>query len=201
MRLLLFSDLHRDAAAARNLVERARDVDVVVGAGDFATMRRGLVPTLEVLRAIDRPAVLVPGNSESFEELSAACREWPQARVLHGSGAEIEGRSFFGLGGGIPVTPFGEWSYDFTEEQAAELLAGCTEGGVLVSHSPPRGAADVSRGKSLGSVSLRAAIEQRRPELVVCGHIHESWGQQVRIGETTVVNAGPGGVEWVLAEG
>jgi predicted phosphodiesterase len=36
MKLLLFSDLHADAGAARRLVE---GVDVVVGAGDFATIR------------------------------------------------------------------------------------------------------------------------------------------------------------------
>ena len=56
------------------------------------------------------------------------------------------------------MTPFGPWSYDFTEEQAAELLAGCPRGCVLVSHSPPKGTVDVdSRGRSLGSVAVRDA--------------------------------------------
>jgi Icc-related predicted phosphoesterase len=78
---------------------------------------------------------------------------------------------FFGLGGGIPVTPFGAWSYDFTEEQAAELLSGCPKGGVLVSHSPPKGAVDVdSRGRSLGSVAVRDAVDRLEPVLVVCAH-------------------------------
>ena len=44
--------------------------------------------------------------------------------MLHGSAVAIAGVTFFGLGGGVPVTPFGAWSYDFTEEQAANLLAG-----------------------------------------------------------------------------
>src|SRR5262249_7874393 len=104
-----------------------------------------------------------------------------------------------GLGGGVPVTPFGSWSYDLTEEQAAGLLAGCPPGAVLVSHSPPQGAVDVSsRGQSLGSVSVRAAIQRTRPLLVVCGHIHASAGQQASIGTTPVVNAGPAGVWWEL---
>ncbi len=196
MRLLLWSDLHCDVAAARRLVARAEDAEVVVGAGDFATCRRGLASTLEVLRAIDRPAVVVPGNSESAEELAAACSSWPSAHVLHGSGVEIGGVSFYGLGGGVPTTPFGAWSWDFTEEQAEALLAGCPEGGVLVSHSPPQGTLDVSSGgQSLGSAAVRRAVERARPALVVCGHIHESGGRQARIGETIVVNAGPRGVE------
>jgi Icc-related predicted phosphoesterase len=199
MKLLLFSDLHCDVTGARRLVERARDADVVVGAGDFATCRRGLSSTLEVLRAIDRPAVLVPGNSESAEELAAACRSWPSARVLHGTGVEIDGVAFYGLGGGVPVTPFGSWSWDFTEEEAGALLSDCPPGAVLVSHSPPKGAVDVSSsGRSLGSTAVRRAIERTRPLLVVCGHIHESSGQRARIGETTVVNAGPLGVELTL---
>ena len=84
------------------------------------------------------------GNNESTEELIDACRNWPSAHVLHGSGITLAGVTFFGLGGGVPVTPFGSWSYDFTEEQAAELLSGCLAGGELVSHSPPQGAVDVS---------------------------------------------------------
>jgi uncharacterized protein len=90
--------------------------------------------------------VLVAGNNEFTEELTQACRDWPQAQVLHGSAVTIAGMVFFGLGGGIPVTPFGSWSYDFTEEQATALLDGCPKGCVLVNHSPPKGAVDVDSG-------------------------------------------------------
>jgi Icc-related predicted phosphoesterase len=200
MRLLLFSDVHADTAAARQLVERARRADVVIGAGDFGNVRRDLRRCLDVLEAIDRPAVLVAGNNESTEELVGASRNWPQAHVLHGSGVQIRGVEFFGIGGGIPVTPFGSWSYDFTEDQATKLLAPCPAGGVLVSHSPPKGAVDVSaHGQSRGSVALRQAVLRCRPQLVVCGHIHACAGQQGVIGSSPVVNAGPSGVEWELA--
>src|SRR5207253_2443393 len=106
--------------------------------------RRDLHVCLDVLQAIDRPTVLVPGNNESTDELDRACRDWPTAHVLHGAAVTLAGVTFFGLGGGIPVTPFGSWSYDFTEDQATELLASCPAGCVLVSHSPPRGAVDLS---------------------------------------------------------
>lgn len=202
MRLLLFSDLHVNATAARRLVERARAVDLVVGAGDFGNIRRDVRAGIDLLRAIDKPAVLVAGNNESTEELAEACRGWPPAHVLHGSGVVIGGVTFFGIGGGIPVTPFGAWSYDFTEEQAAELLAGCPAGCVLVSHSPPRGVVDRSpRGQSLGSRAVRDAVVRLRPRLVVCGHIHGCAGQQAVLGSSPVVNAGPDGFEWVLDGG
>jgi Icc-related predicted phosphoesterase len=199
VKLLLFSDLHNDLDAARHLVNLAESADVVIGAGDFCSVHRNLSACLDVLRAITKPAVLVAGNNETTEELVAACRGWPSAHVLHGSGITINGVEFFGIGGGVPVTPFGAWSYDFTEEEAAKLLSKFPSGCVLISHSPPKGAVDMaSEGKSLGSTAVRAAIERLQPILVVCGHIHASAGQQAFVGTSPVVNAGPAGVEWEL---
>jgi Icc-related predicted phosphoesterase len=178
MKLLLFSDLHDDTAAARGLVERAGKADVLVGAGDLGNVRRDVRVCIDLLREIDKPAVLVAGNNESTEELVEACRDWPNAHVLHGSGTSVNGVEFFGLGGGVPVTPFGAWSYDFPEEQAAELLVDCPRGCVLVSHSPPKDVVDVdSRGRSLGSVAVRDAVLRAEPLLVVGGHIHASAGR------------------------
>ena len=199
MKLFLCSDLHCDQQAAARVVEQAEHVDVVVAAGDFGSMRRNVEAAIDVLKSIDRPTVIVPGNNESLEELTAACHGWSSCDILHGSGTQILGTDFFGLGGGVPVTPFGEWSYDLTEEQAADLLSGCPAGCVLVSHSPPFGAVDVtSRGERRGSTAVRRAVEEKRPALVVCGHIHECAGQSEDIDGTPVVNAGPGGVVWDL---
>ena len=195
MRLLVFSDVHSDLNAARRLVERAGEVDAVVGAGDFCQMRRNLDATIDVLREIETPTVLVPGNAESVDELRAACVGWPSAHVLHGDGATVGGVSFFGIGGGIPVTPFGDWSYDFSEEEAETLLSECPSEGVLVSHSPPHGVVDQdSSGEHLGSTAVRDAVRDRSLQLVVCGHIHGSWEETGTIGDTTVVNAGPNGL-------
>ena len=60
MKLLAFSDLHTDTAGAKRLVERSADADVVIGAGDFASIHEGLEETIDVLRAIECPTVLVP---------------------------------------------------------------------------------------------------------------------------------------------
>jgi hypothetical protein len=40
---------------------------------------------IDVWRGIHKPAVLVAGNNDPTEELTEACRDWPQAHVLHGS--------------------------------------------------------------------------------------------------------------------
>lgn len=195
MRLLLFSDVHSDLSASRELVRRAAAVEVVVCAGDLCNAHRGLARVVELLRGIGQPSVLVAGNNETTADLAEACAGWPSAVVLHGTGAEVLGVPFFGVGGGIPVTPFGSWSYDFDEAQAETLLAGCPTGGILVTHSPPTGVLDRSRsGRSLGSTAVRAAVDRCRPKLLACGHIHGSGGRQEHVGDTLVVNAGPAGV-------
>lgn len=195
MVILAASDLHRDEVRARSLVDASGGADIVVIAGDLATTRRGLPRMVEILSAIETPTVLVAGNSETNTELRDACRGWGAARVLHGDGTTIADLDVFGVGGAIPVTPFGAWSFDLSEEDAAPLLEGCPPGAVLVVHSPPRGHCDRDgAGRHLGSRAILETIERVSPRLVICGHIHGSWGTQSRIGQTPVVNAGPHGV-------
>ena len=193
MRILAFSDLHCDLEQAAKLVAMSDEADVVVGAGDFASMHEGLRGTIGALSEIIKPTVLVPGNNETVEALREAAAEWEAATVLHGEGATIEGTEFFGLGAGIPVTPW-DWSFDLGDEAATEMLAPCPEGAVLVLHSPPKNHCDAAGGAgNFGSPALLRAIEEKRPRLAVCGHIHESWGCESQVGETPVRNLGPKG--------
>jgi uncharacterized protein len=186
VKLLAFSDLHRDLGQAGRLVELSEEADVVAGVGDFASVHEGLAETIEALKPIKKPTVLVPGNNETEEALREAAGRW--ATVLHGGGTEIDGIPFFGIGAGIPVTPW-DWSFDLTEEEAEAKLAACPENAVLLSHSPPKGHVD----KGLGSAAVLRAAEDKQPRLVLCGHIHELWGQESRIGEAHVRNLGPAG--------
>lgn len=192
VKLLAFSDLHRDRRQAERLAELAQTADVLIGAGDFASVRLGLDRTLEPFAAVEAPAVLVPGNNESDTALWRACADWRDARVLHGEATEIDGVQFFGLGAGVPTTPF-PWSFDLTEEEASAKLEHCPEGAVFVSHSPPKGYVDEARGRHLGSDAVLRTIEKERPRLTVCGHVHESWGAEATVAGTPVVNLGPEG--------
>lgn len=193
MKLLAFSDLHRDLAQAAKLVEMSAEADVVIGAGDFASIHEGLGETIGALAAIETPTILVPGNNETEDALREAASGWSAATVLHGSGTTVDGTEFYGLGAGIPVTPW-EWSFDLDDDAADERLAACPENAILVLHSPPQGHCDANGGGDhFGSPALLQAIEQKQPRLAVCGHIHESWGCQSQIGKTPVRNLGPKG--------
>jgi Icc-related predicted phosphoesterase len=196
VKILAFSDLHRDLDQGAALVAMAAEADVVIGAGDFASIHEGLEDTIGGLSAITTPTVLVPGNNETADALRAAAADWDAATVLHGEGTEIDGVEFFGLGAGVPTTPW-EWSFDLTDDEAAELIAPAPEGAVLVLHSPPKGHCDGGDdGSHFGSPALLAAVEEKRPRLVVFGHIHEAWGCESRVGDTPLRNLGPRGT-WI----
>ena len=196
MKLLAFSDLHRDLDQAATLTEMSAEADVVIGAGDFASVHEGLEETIGALAGITTPTVLVPGNNETADALRAAAGAWAAATVLHGEGTTIDGVEFFGLGAGIPVTPW-DWSFDLADEEATAMLEPCPAGAVLVLHSPPRGHCDSSAdGTHFGSPALLAGIEAKQPRLAVFGHIHEAWGCESEVGSTPLRNLGPTGT-WI----
>ena len=196
MKLLAFSDLHRDLDQAAELVAMSAQADVVIGAGDFASVHKGLEETINALATIETPTVLVPGNNETEGALREAASGWSEATVLHGGGTEIDGNEFYGLGAGIPITPW-EWSFDLDDDDAGSMLESCPKGAVLVLHSPPQGHCDANgSGDHFGSPALLRAIEEKTPRLAVCGHIHESWGCQSQIGDSPVHNLGPKGT-WI----
>lgn len=199
MKLLLFSDLHCNNMAANFLLHCVQEADIVVGAGDFCSAHRGLHRIFTVLKNISKPFIVVPGNNETDNALRQELEGQPNIFVLHGEGCQIQDIAFFGIGGGIPTTPFGKWSFDFTEHEAFKLLKDCPQQCVLISHSPPYGVVDVSSsGKHLGSKTIREQIEKKQPRLVVCGHIHGSQGKIGKIKESYVINAGPRGIIWDL---
>ena len=193
MKILAFSDLHCNLKRGAMLVKMSRKADVVIGAGDFASVHEGLEETIDVLAEIETPTVLVPGNNETDLALREASAKWSAATVLHGGGASIAGVEFFGLGAGVPKTPW-EWSFDLDEETATVKLTHCPQKAVLIVHSPPYGHCDSSGPRThFGSRAILRTIEEREPRLVVCGHIHESWGKKSRVGRTPIHNLGPKG--------
>ena len=196
MKLIAFSDPHLDADTARAVLEAAELADLVICAGDFAQRHEGLEGYMALFAPIAERLICVPGNNESLDALRRATT----ATVLHGGTVTREGLTFAGLGGGIPPLPIMPWvSWDLSEETAAQMLAAIESCDVLVTHSPPYGAADRhAELGAMGSTAIRAAVERLQPRLHLCGHVHDDWGTRARIGATEVVNLGPAPVGFEL---
>ncbi|MEJ6404164.1 metallophosphoesterase family protein [Yoonia sp. 2307UL14-13] len=190
MKILAASDLHLNTDCRTAILQQAPRADVVIIAGDFAQRRKGLDEFMPPFEAIADKAIFVPGNNETEEELRAAT----SAKVLHGDTTEWQGLTIAGIGCAIPPLPPLPWgSADMTEDEAETMLGRIAQADILISHSPPYGHCDyhVGLGRHLGSVALETAIRRMNAKLVLCGHVHDSWGARSQIGASTIANVGP----------
>lgn len=164
MTILAFSDIHRDIDAANAIVTASSDADILVGAGDFATAGNGAREIVEIIAKANIPTVLVHGNHDNVRELKEVCNEWINVYLLHGQSVEIEGITFFGIGGEIPKLNDAEWNETVSEEDAAKMLYSCPVRSILVTHSPPFGCSYLQKdGTHEGSKAIYAAIEKNNP--------------------------------------
>ncbi len=186
--LLVCSDLH-GAENALDMISAAaaeKHYDAVVVCGDFTTF--GTTDfTKAFLEKLDTRVVAVPGNCDVPD--TVAVLEAADASV-HNAVVEIQGRKFFGFGGGLPTSsgmPF-EVEEDIMERS---LRAIAVEGGIMVTHVPAYGMNDTLRsGHHGGSKGVLRVAQEYRPVLAISGHIHEAQGR-VLSASTVFVNPGP----------
>ena len=192
MRILAFSDLHNDQAAANKIAAASPTADVVIGAGDFGVKGGSAAEVLHILKQMTVPTILVAGNHDDLSELRSFCAEWELGHFLHGTSVTILGQSFFGLGCEIPSRSDFVWNQTLTEAEAKKLLEQCPDQAILVTHTPPLGTCDLQRdGGHEGSQAILDTIQAKNIKLNCTGHIHNSWGVVEKIGNCTVHNLGP----------
>lgn len=154
--------------------------------GHDASVRHVLA---RVGRSVAGPIAFVPGNHDMPVPVDDHGGVNVDGRV-----EEVSGLRVVGLGGAGPGR-FG-FPYEWTERQAGRRLdtlfaEGTPTSDIFVSHTPPaRSSLDrIAKGRHVGSKAVRRAIENHRPRLFVCGHIHEAWGLE-KIGGVPCLNAG-----------
>lgn len=204
MRILAITDVHDKRNCLERILADAGSVDVILLGGDITNFGTSKDAARLVLIATQSgvKVLAVAGNCDSPQienhlvELGVS---------IHGRGVLVGDVGFQGVSA---MPPWCNEMYQFTEEQIAhfletgrEQLAGAKHR-IVLSHFPPRGErVDCTyHGNHVGSTSLRAFIQSAQPELVFCGHIHEGRGIE-SLGQTTVVNCGPGAAGcYALAE-
>ena len=196
MRILIFSDIHNNEGALRQIVQR--DADLYINAGDLVSFQKGLDKCGEILRPLGERLWMLPGNHETHADTQALCARYGfvdfhrQMRILESS----EGKTYWAGLGYSNITPF-KTPGEYTEQEIAEALASF-EGHqplYLVIHVPPGGSKldEFAPGKHAGSPTLRAWVETVQPVYLFCGHIHETAGRTEKIGATTCMNVGKKG--------
>ena len=196
MKVLVGTDFHgnKEAFEAFALKAEEKHVDVMVICGDithFGSLQEAK-NLLSLLTGLRIPILFVPGNCDP-PSLTGVDVEG--ARCIHGKNVAYGDLRFLGVGGS-PPTPFST-PFEMTEEKIMNTLNKAADNlsfdrwSVLVSHAPPFNTKldKVFLGHHVGSRSVRRFIEERKPSVVFCGHIHEAKGED-RINGTILVNPG-----------
>jgi len=197
MKVLVGTDFHGNESAFEGFASKAEEerVEVLLICGDvthFGTLREA-EDLLSLITGLRLPVLFVPGNCDPPSLLGV---DIEGAKCIHGKNVSYGDVTFIGVGGS-PPTPF-KTPFEMTEQKISETLNHASQDLtsrrwlVLLSHPPPHNTRldKTFLGFHVGSSSVRRFIEERKPSVVFCGHIHEAKGED-RIGNTILINPGP----------
>ena len=193
MRVLCFTDVHGQKEGLKRVIEKARNVDILVCAGDLSIFRNGLENALRMLNKTGKLILIIPGNHEDEADIKELSNKFQRVISIHKRIYEIGNYMFIGYGGG--GFSFRERGMEaFFRRISAKLLNGKKI--VFVTHAPPYNT-ELDYLPWLkehrGCRSTTDVIKNIKPQLVVCGHFHETANKSCYVGKTFVINPGPNG--------
>jgi Icc-related predicted phosphoesterase len=204
MKVLFFVDTHGNSTKLRRLVEKSKNVDLLVCAGDFTIFEGETDAVLHELNSIGKPVLIIHGNHETASSVEHACETLKNLHFIHKNyyiAGDNSNLVFFGYGGGGFSTRdegFKRSSELFIQEfekiskQNGKELKDYKI--VLVTHAPPFATKLDDLGSHVGNQSITDFIIKHQPVLAVSGHIHETAGAIDKINATKLINPGPDGM-------
>lgn len=196
LRFIAFSDFHgaeykyEHAKTTVNEINESKKLDFIVICGDLTT--RGSPQAAQSLLKIAEFPVdtyFVFGNMDYYEELN---QNLENAINIHLNPIKIKDYDLVGIGGD---------RRDIKQDIIAvkEILNTLkSEFLILVSHVAPYGHCDLAyNDRHIGSehlADLIKDIQKNKRILVCCGHIHEQWTCNTKLGNAEIWNIGPNGI-------
>jgi uncharacterized protein len=197
MKILAFTDIHGSYERVDQIIQSESGADGIIVGGDLTTY--GLPEegekAIRVFQNNGMPVFAVAGNMDSPEFDK---RHEDMGVSINAKGMMLGEVGLFGVSAS-PFTPM-HTPYEIEEDEIARRAEmgwndiAVARWKIFVPHAPPRDTKldKITLGRHVGSTAVRAFIEQRQPDVVVCGHIHEARGIDT-IGKTKIVNCGTAG--------
>lgn len=193
MKIFAFSDTHGSKKALQSIKKNSKESELIMCLGDLTIFEQDLVKQLRFLNKLDKKVLIIPGNHESSRRLESACsrlsnlvfmdRQIFETEKIIVAGAEANGFSL------------DDPDFEKTARKFRKALKQKSKPFILMTHAPPHNTKlDELYDGHCGNKSIRRFIRQTKPVYAFSGHIHENHGKKDKIGSTTVINVGPGGV-------
>ena len=193
MRILALSDVHGDRSFIKRMADHAEKekVDLVILAGDIADEAHMVDGMVGPFKAKGLEVAVLPGNHEGMGEIGFLIDKY-HALNLHGYAMKFGDVGIFGCGyADIGVHQLTEEQFLETLRRARKQLKGVKKT-LMVTHVQPSKSI-LGLGMFPGSTGVREAIFELKPNVHICGHIHETQGIEEIIGTTRVINVGKRG--------
>ena len=187
LKLLAAADLHGDSKLTKKLAERAEreNVDLVVLCGDLIGWKE-TTGIIKPFKDKNKPVLILPGNHEDFATTDFLASFY-DIKNIHGYSAVYKDVGIFGAGGANMGPGFISEKEMWKTLQKAHEPIKSMKNKIMLTHMHPFGSKSEWSGFS-GSKSIRKAIKEFKPAVLLHGHIHEAAGMEEEIYGTRVIN-------------
>ncbi|MBI2076623.1 MAG: metallophosphoesterase family protein [Candidatus Aenigmarchaeota archaeon] len=193
LKILAASDLHGDTRQVKKLAERAykENVDIVIIAGDITQFDSSSEDMIGPFLKRGKKVLFVPGNHDSPATAEFLEEKYRITNLQH-CPVNYKGIGFFGCGGAnIGLNQLSEKEIGIYLKNGFDSIKEA-EKKIMITHLHPEGTA-IEKMSFRGSRSIKKAIEDFKPDIHICGHIHEAEGVEEKIGRTKVFCVGSQG--------
>lgn len=201
MKILAASDLHSDSKAAEKLAIKAKKnkVDLVLLGGDLVDSWGGSNGLIGPFKREGIEVLMVHGNHDQPFDIDYLSEKYGKGVYnLHSYYKEFGDFVVMGMGG-TEFMPFNAEDDKIVNGFKKNIKKWESKKKILLTHEPPMKTKLSNLGwTDAGSHKMRVFIEKYKPDLVFCGHIHETFGLTDYIGKTKIVNTGKKGVIFEL---
>jgi len=197
MKILAAGDLHGDTRQVEKLAERAKKekVDLVILCGDISDKEFKTEGMVGPFLKKNQRVILVPGNHETIATADFLAELYGITN-LHGYSVNIGDVGLFGCGFANmgPTPPLREREiYEILKKGHEKVKKSKRK--IMVTHVHPSETLIEKLSTFVtGSSGVRDAVKKFKPDILLCGHVHEASGIEEKIGKTRVINAGREGV-------
>ncbi|MAG91497.1 hypothetical protein CMO83_02375 [Candidatus Woesearchaeota archaeon] len=196
MKLLLFTDIHGSSTALKRIGQKvkAQKPDLLVCSGDISIFEHGIKGILRKLNKLNKKIVIVHGNHEDESTFIRYSKIFRNIIYIHKKNFIESKIMFIGYGGG----GFSMVGKEFEKISRTKFKESINKNKdkkiVLITHAPPyRTKLDKLVEGHCGNKSIRQFVEKNKVDLLICGHLHENFGKEDKIGKTKIINPGPYG--------
>lgn len=196
MKLLAFTDIHGSSTALKRIEQKvkAQKPDLLVCAGDVSIFERGIISIMRRLNRLNTQLLLIHGNHEDEKTFIKFSKLFKNINFIHKKYFFKDDALFLGYGGG-GFSLIDKGFEKFAEYHFKKIIKENRDKKIiLVTHAPPyKTNLDRLVEGHCGNKSIRHFIERNKVDFLICGHLHENFGKEDKIGKTKILNPGPFG--------